>query len=122
MLVLSRQLGDGCNGGFPSSAWDYWQQTGIVTGGDYDSNQGCYPYQIAACDHHVVGHLPPCGDEGDTPACANQCINGLNWNNDKHFGGNSYSVPSDVASIQQEIMVCFVGCWVGDVSFTNVLY
>jgi len=96
--------GDGCNGGYPSSAWDYWTSTGIVTGGPYDSNQGCYPYQIPACDHHVKGNLPPCGDLLPTPACSQTCQNGANWASDKHFGSSSYSVASDVASIQKEIM------------------
>jgi len=95
--------GDGCNGGYPGSAWDYFQGTGIVTGGPYNSQQGCYPYQVAACDHHVVGKLQPCGDEQPTPACTQQCQNGAVWANDKHFSKSSYSVPSDQDSIKQEI-------------------
>ncbi len=72
--------GDGCNGGDPGAAWDYFQSSGIVTGGPYNSNQGCcklcsllaapaacpcadegctVPYEVAACDHHVKGNLPP---------------------------------------------------------------
>jgi len=96
--------GMGCDGGYPSAAWDYFQSTGIVTGGDYNSAQGCYPYQVAACEHHVSGPLPPCGDEVDTPSCSQTCQNGATWATDKHFGATSYSVPSDVTSIQQEIM------------------
>ena len=33
----------------------YWEETGIVTGGQYNTNQGCQPYLVKACDHHVVG-------------------------------------------------------------------
>lgn len=31
--------GFGCNGGFPSSAWRYWQKHGIVSGGPYGSDE-----------------------------------------------------------------------------------
>ena len=33
----------------------YWETTGLVTGGQYNSHQGCQPYLVKACDHHVVG-------------------------------------------------------------------
>lgn len=31
--------GMGCDGGYPGSAWHYWVRNGIVSGGNYDSNQ-----------------------------------------------------------------------------------
>ena len=96
--------GDGCNGGYPQMAWDYWNTVGIVTGGDYASKQGCMPYLVPACDHHVVGKLPPCGDIQNTPKCTKSCQNNATFASDKHFGASSYAVPSDVASIQTEIM------------------
>jgi cathepsin B len=43
--------GFGCDGGFPQSAWSYYKTTGLVTGGNFDSKQGCEPYTIQACDH-----------------------------------------------------------------------
>eukprot|EP00455_Lapot_gusevi_P026684 TRINITY_DN2813_c0_g1_i2.p2 TRINITY_DN2813_c0_g1~~TRINITY_DN2813_c0_g1_i2.p2 ORF type:complete len:321 (+),score=89.51 TRINITY_DN2813_c0_g1_i2:73-1035(+) len=97
--------GMGCNGGQPSGAWTYWVNHGLVTGGNYNSNQGCAPYTIAACDHHVNGTLPPCSGDSDTPQCTSTCINGLDWNSDKHFGASSYAVDSDVQQIQSEIMM-----------------
>ncbi len=33
----------------------YWIRDGLVTGGLYNSNVGCQPYLVKACDHHVVG-------------------------------------------------------------------
>lgn len=31
--------GNGCHGGYPEKAWDYFRQTGLPTGGDYGSNE-----------------------------------------------------------------------------------
>ena len=35
--------GYGCQGGYPESAWEYYVHTGLVTGGNYNSNEGCQP-------------------------------------------------------------------------------
>jgi len=95
--------GDGCNGGDPGSAWDYWLSSGIVTGGNYGQG-GCAPYSLAPCDHHVNGSLPPCGPIGDTPPCPTTCQNGDTWDSDIHSGSNDYTISSDVNAIQVEIM------------------
>lgn len=98
--------GFGCDGGFPESAWEYFRHTGLVTGGNYNSNQGCQPYSIASCDHHVNGTLPPCQGEQPTPKCKKQCISGYNttYTNDKHFGKSAYSIADDETQIMTEIM------------------
>nr|AGL33709.1 cathepsin B [Sinonovacula constricta] len=97
--------GNGCDGGFLEGAWNYLKRDGIVTGGPYNSKQGCQPYQIKACDHHVVGHLAPCQGDGPTPRCEKKCIS--NYNNtykaDKHHASSSYAVEG-VEKIQTEIM------------------
>lgn len=96
----------GCEGGYPSAAWQYWVQTGVVTGGQYGTNQGCAPYSLAHCDHHEPGKYAPCGDIAPTPSCTMQCESGYpkTWSQDKWFGSKAYSVPSDVTQIQTEIM------------------
>jgi cathepsin B len=97
--------GNGCNGGYPSGAWSYWTDNGIVTGGPYGSKQGCYPYEVAPCSHHVNGTLPQCSaSESGTPSCRSTCIDGSAFSAAKHFGRNSYSVSSDPADIQKEIL------------------
>ncbi|EGD73478.1 cathepsin B [Salpingoeca rosetta] len=97
--------GDGCNGGYPAAAWEYWKNQGIVTGGQYDSNQGCQPYSLAKCEHHTTGPYKPCGDIVPTPACKRSCRQGYNvtYPNDKHFGASSYGVRG-VDQIATEIM------------------
>ncbi|NXE41719.1 CATB protein, partial [Ptilorrhoa leucosticta] len=46
------ECGMGCNGGYPSGAWRYWTERGLVSGGLYDSHVGCRPYSIPPCEHH----------------------------------------------------------------------
>jgi len=98
--------GMGCNGGNPDSAWEYWVSHGLVTGGNYNSSEGCEPYSIAACEHHVNGTRPPCEEGGDTPKCKTTCIPGYpkNYKDDKLYGKTSYSVSKKVSQIQTELM------------------
>ncbi|KAF6306035.1 cathepsin B [Rhinolophus ferrumequinum] len=100
------QCGEGCNGGFPSGAWNFWTKKGLVSGGLYDSHVGCRPYSIPPCEHHVNGSRPPCsGEGGDTPKCSKICEPGYtpSYKDDKHFGCSSYSVPSSEKEIMAEI-------------------
>jgi len=39
MLSCCDDCGDGCNGGYSGAAWQYWTKRGLVTGGDYGSNE-----------------------------------------------------------------------------------
>jgi len=88
--------GDGCDGGFPSAAWDYWVQNGVV-------DEDCYPYPFPSCDHHVPNSKNPCpSQEYPTPDCPNKCANNKNWQSSKHFGSDSFSVSGE-AQIKQEI-------------------
>lgn len=99
--------GFGCNGGFPGAAWSYWVRKGIVSGGPYGSNQGCRPYEISPCEHHVNGTRPPCeGDNGKTPKCVKKCEAGysVKYADDKHKGRSSYSIGRQPVQIQKEIM------------------
>ena len=106
MVSCCSSCGFGCNGGFPESAWEYWVHTGLVSGGNYNSNEGCQPYTIKACDHHVNGTLPPCQGEEPTPKCKKTCIPqySVPYAKDKHYASKAYSVRSNVAQIQTEIM------------------
>ena len=50
--------------------------------------QGCMPYEVKSCDHHVVGKKPPCEGDGPTPKCVKKCEAGYNstYTADKHYG------------------------------------
>ncbi|XP_039604384.1 cathepsin B-like isoform X1 [Polypterus senegalus] len=100
------ECGMGCNGGYPSGAWQYWTEKGLVSGGLYDSHVGCRPYSIPPCEHHVNGSRPPCtGEGGNTPKCEKKCEDGYtpSYKNDKHYGSQSYNVPADESQIMTEI-------------------
>ncbi|KAK6297506.1 hypothetical protein J4Q44_G00320890 [Coregonus suidteri] len=105
LLSCCDACGMGCMGGFPSAAWDYWAESGLVTGGLYGSNIGCRPYSIAPCEHHVNGTRPPCTGEGDTPKCVSECNAGYtpSYVKDKRFGKQTYSVPSKEQQIMTEL-------------------
>uniref|UniRef100_A0A6B2LAF8 Peptidase C1A papain C-terminal domain-containing protein n=1 Tax=Arcella intermedia TaxID=1963864 RepID=A0A6B2LAF8_9EUKA len=91
--------GFGCGGGYPSAAWDYFQNTGIV-------EEGCWPYPFPSCDHHIPNSPNPCpSNEYPNPACATSCSSswtGPSWNNDLHMSQSSYSVSGE-ADIMTEI-------------------
>ncbi|KAL3309315.1 hypothetical protein Ciccas_012139 [Cichlidogyrus casuarinus] len=61
---------------------------GIVTGGDYGSEKGCWPYPFPPCEHHVICPRPPCaGDLYPTPKCTKTCRGGYGkfYEDDKIF-------------------------------------
>eukprot|EP01098_Paradermamoeba_levis_P015524 TRINITY_DN794_c0_g1_i1.p1 TRINITY_DN794_c0_g1~~TRINITY_DN794_c0_g1_i1.p1 ORF type:complete len:206 (-),score=65.01 TRINITY_DN794_c0_g1_i1:121-738(-) len=97
MLACCYSCGDGCNGGYPESAWEYWVHTGLVS-------EECAPYPFPSCDHHIANSTHPCpSNEYPTPSCVKKCKNSDSWNN-RHYGKTSYSVDSDVTEIQNEIL------------------
>jgi len=98
--------GSGCNGGYPSGAWNYYHKTGLVTGWLYNTTGWCVPYSLAPCDHHTTGKYKPCGSSVATPKCKTTCSNGYpgTYASDRWTASSVYSVPSQVAKIQTEIM------------------
>uniref|UniRef100_R4G4T0 Putative cathepsin l n=1 Tax=Rhodnius prolixus TaxID=13249 RepID=R4G4T0_RHOPR len=98
--------GFGCDGGYPGAAWDHWVHKGIVTGGSYGSAQGCRPYEISPCEHHVNGTRKPCGPSPKhMPKCEKTCQPSykMSYKQDLYYGKTAYSVESDETSIQKEI-------------------
>ncbi|KAL5013652.1 hypothetical protein ScPMuIL_007922 [Solemya velum] len=103
--------GNGCGGGFPSAAWDYFVQIGLVTGGQYGTKQGCQPYSLKHCDHHTTGKYQPCQGDAPTPPCKSTCESSYNttYSNDLHFGQTSgpveaaFSVYADFPSYKSGV-------------------
>jgi cathepsin B len=105
MTACCTDCGDGCNGGDPGSAWNFWTTTGVVDGGNYGGG-GCDPYSLAPCEHHVNGtHYPHCPtNEYPTPQCQTSCQNSETWTAATNTGSSAYQVNDDQNSIMTEIM------------------
>jgi cathepsin B len=84
--------GSGCNGGYPSAAWEFAVDDGIPS-------ESAYPYAFPSCEHHVNGTKPACPPVQPTPKC--------DKNKEKaakvHFK-TSYGVGERDQEIQTEIM------------------
>ncbi|KAH1020667.1 hypothetical protein HUJ04_010283, partial [Dendroctonus ponderosae] len=81
--------GMGCDGGYVAEPWEYWRTDGIVTGGAYNSSQGCKDYSLEPCEHHVeVGSRPQCSSLNyDTPKCVRSCYeSSLDYTESLTFG------------------------------------
>ncbi|XP_039263546.2 cathepsin B-like [Styela clava] len=100
------ECGNGCNGGFPQMAWEYWKRNGLVTGGLYGTTTGCLPYEIKPCEHHINGSRQPCSGEENTPKCVRTCEGdkSIDYKSDKHYGASAYAISEEVEKIQMEIM------------------
>lgn len=88
LLSCCSNCGMGCNGGFPSQAWKFWKEKGLVSGGLYGTTDVCRSYEIPPCEHHVNGTRPPCNYDAHTPKCKKVCQKGYNvsYLHDKHYG------------------------------------
>jgi len=102
---------NGCNGGQPTAAWQWFESAGCPSGGDY-SDEGntdtCEPYSLPPCAHHVTNaSYTPCPtSEYHTPKCVSKCTNSgysKSWSADKHYAGKAYSLRS-VNSIMQDLV------------------
>lgn len=92
--------GDGCDGGFPGGAYNYWAGTGVVT-------DSCDPYSLPPCSHHLPNatNPPPCpANEYPTPKCVRKCNDSEVWASSIHHGGKVYSITKGAAAIQAEIL------------------
>merc|ERR1712038_690887 len=105
MLSCCYMCGFGCDGGYPTQAWNFWHSTGVVTGGLYGTTGTCQPYSLKPCEHHVDGDRGPCGDES-TPNCHHTCADDYNvaFEEDKTHGKAAYSIRRDEEKIQMELM------------------
>jgi len=101
MAFCCSSCGDGCNGGYPAAAWQYWVESGLV-------EEGCYPYPLPSCDHHIPTSKNPCPQkEYKSQPCPGKCTNsswsGPAWKADKHHGSSAYGIKG-VKQIMAEIM------------------
>jgi len=97
--------GNGCSGGIPAGAWNYFKGRGIVSGGPYGDHSKCYSYQLPECAHHTVDpKIANCTGEGATPKCRKTCEDSENWDSAKlhNTQGSVYNIAGE-AALRQEI-------------------
>ena len=104
LLTCCSSCGLGCHGGYPSSAWKYWQTTGISTGGLYGDIKTCQPYFLPPCDHYGEGSHGDCPPQVETPQCKTDCSDGnkKEYENEMTYGESVYSIIGE-ENIMKEI-------------------
>lgn len=103
LISCCSSCGEGCFGGWPAMAWDYWKNNGIVTGGTWENQFGCRSYPFPACGQPEA--LFDCsGEFFFTPQCFDFCDGPkVDYKTSKTFGAASYNVPSNANDIMLEI-------------------
>ncbi|XGW24148.1 hypothetical protein V3C99_005954 [Haemonchus contortus] len=109
IMSCCTKCGNGCRGGWPIRAFEFFSNEGVVSGGNYAS-KGCYPYALHPCGQH--GNETFYGDcevaRAPTPMCQRKCQPGYRrqYRTDKRFGKllSAYKLPRWVPAIQREIM------------------
>lgn len=92
LTTCCSECGSGCEGGFPELAWDYFHRHGLVTGGPYQSNEGCQPYNV----------------DIDETCYAEKCTNdlyGISFQNDLHKTTRPFILENDEEAIKYEIFI-----------------
>ncbi|XP_066256181.1 cathepsin B-like [Euwallacea similis] len=108
LLSCCNQCGQQCKGGKPLQAWKYWQKYGVVTGGAFNSSQGCKDYSLPPCKHHNNAPVPSKHNCEQlilhSPQCIKKCDNFfLSYENSRTFGGEVRRFANE-ESVQLEIM------------------
>ncbi|XP_053614540.1 cathepsin B-like [Plodia interpunctella] len=88
-MINCDKQSSGCDGGFSSNAWTFWNTTGVVSGGNYGSNEGCEPYLIPESYSDSTFHADI--------TCVQQCRDGygISYKDDKRFGLEPYRVVGE---------------------------
>ncbi|TGZ62829.1 hypothetical protein CRM22_007234 [Opisthorchis felineus] len=107
LVSCCEYCGFGCQGGFPPTAWDFWQTEGIVTGGSKEDPRGCRSYPFPRCSHHGSKKYPPCPHRTyNTPKCVRKCDTpDIDYATDKTRCNITYNVQPNQKAIMKEIMI-----------------
>ncbi|XP_025198377.1 cathepsin B-like cysteine proteinase 6 [Melanaphis sacchari] len=96
--------GFGCYGGDPLQAWIHFKNHGVVSGGNYNTTDGCQPYQIAPC-HHCQSGVGSCESHQveKNHKCSKKCYGNknINFRSDHSKTKNAYYLAFE--SIQKDV-------------------
>lgn len=114
LMSCCKKCGDGCRGSRDvNGAWRHYLSTGIVTGGDYGSENGCQPYLVPPHRVHLncsASRFSPKAkvrsDVVDTPKCETTCRRGYDksYEMDKRHATKIYAISNDEKQIKAEIL------------------
>jgi len=104
--ACSSWFGNGCNGGQPSAANQWFVSKGVATGGEYGTSTGCLPYVCPPCKKGL--YPPDCPTDQCSPLlkCTSKCSNSgysKSYREDKTKAAHAFSVRS-VSNMQQALM------------------
>jgi len=97
LLSCCSNCGNGCKGGYANSAWLYWKETGISTGGLYGDKTHCQPYFLRACGLSCPAY------KSATPSCKRNCDDGNRkaYSTQMTYGANAYYVSGETGIMQE---------------------
>lgn len=89
----------GCNGGQVGTPWNWFKNTGVVTGGDFGASGFCYDYTMPQCAHHIdpTPERPDCSEIKQVdPVCGSTCPDdsSITYSSDKKKAASSYGLGS----------------------------
>ncbi|VVC26950.1 Cysteine peptidase, cysteine active site,Peptidase C1A, papain C-terminal,Cysteine peptidase [Cinara cedri] len=83
--------GIGCHGGNPILAWQYFKRRGVVTGGNYNTTDGCQPYKVPPCQIDDQG-LYSCNEQPKEKH--HKCIKGCYGDTSIDFNNNHWKTKN----------------------------
>jgi len=73
--ACSSFFGNGCAGGQPSAANQWFVRKGVVTGGEYGTKEGCLPYVCPSCSKGLYPPDCPTDQCSSLLKCTRECSN-----------------------------------------------
>lgn len=105
LLTCCDICGFGCQGGFPSSAWNWFHTVGVTTGGEYGSKDWCNAYALLSASITALVSILLAERLRILLSDVTECQEGypVSYENDKHFFEEGYSVRG-IEAIKTELM------------------
>jgi cathepsin B len=107
LLECCTSCGLGCRGGSTAASYNYWLNTGFVTGGTFNSGEGCKPHQFPSCSDPAYSLTPICLQRNSTTSCQASCTNSnytVPYLQDKIKGKSAYRVFGGEPAIINELL------------------
>ncbi|XP_025418162.1 cathepsin B-like cysteine proteinase 3 [Sipha flava] len=105
LTFCCHRCGFGCHGGNPYRAWEYFKRNGVVTGGNYNTSDGCQPYKVPPCEKDTEGHSSCEGKSVErNHKCPKDCYGNkmIVFKSDHHKIKDAYYLSN--SSIQKDVI------------------